>query len=50
MDIATDGGVYTMWLYWVLTCLLIIGVFAVWYVYIRHKFRKMRERALPTLI
>ncbi len=42
IDVASDGGVYGMWLYWVLTGLLIIVVFVAWWVYIRRRFKKMK--------
>jgi hypothetical protein len=43
VDTATNGGAYTMWLYWLLTCLTTLVVFSAWYLYTRHKFRQIGD-------
>lgn len=43
VETATNGGAYTMWLYWLLTGLTTLIVFSAWYLYIRHKFRQIND-------
>lgn len=43
VDAATEGGAYTMWLYWLLTGLSTLVIFITWYFYTRRKFQRMNE-------
>jgi hypothetical protein len=43
VDTATNGGAYTMWLYWLLTGITTLIVFFTWYLYTRRKFGQISE-------